>query len=294
VVSPISFFITLSGHVVFTVTVLYLALCLFCLFLSRFLIALLSVCFAFAKAEHKEVYTPPVDLLNRNIKKFILHLPPYERSTIINHFIQIIFSRTILVTFMCSLTLLLTTSCVSSKPSVITTKAAAAKVEELEKKTTPKKLRTVKAPAESEQESKIEKDTVSDYAVSSNFIDQVIENAMRYKGVKYRYGGLNEKGMDCSGLVYTAFQEAGKSVPRTSRSIAATAATIDLDKVRKGDFLFFATGKNKKQVNHVGLITNLTPGEIEFIHATSSNGVLTSTLNEAYWINSFLKAGRIE
>lgn len=117
---------------------------------------------------------------------------------------------------------------------------------------------------------------------------------MSYQGVKYRYGGTTSKGMDCSGLIGAAFMEAGKTMPRSSRTLSLVAKGLDLDEVRKGDFLFFATGKNKRQVNHVALITLVTPGEIEFIHSTTSRGVITSTLNEAYWINAFLRAGRID
>lgn len=185
-------------------------------------------------------------------------------------------------------------SCGSSRPSVITTKKEAVKAPRASVYKSPKTLDDQPEIEEVEEMQMEVESNDKPYAESTPFIDQVVENAMRYKGVKYRYGGTTTKGMDCSGLICTAFEEAGKSMPRTSRSMYSKADELDLDQVRKGDFLFFATGKNKRQVNHVALITNVTPGEIEFIHSTTSRGVMTSTLNEAYWIDAFLRAGRID
>jgi cell wall-associated NlpC family hydrolase len=186
------------------------------------------------------------------------------------------------------------TSCGSSRPSVITTKKEAVKAP---RASVYKNPTTHGDETEIEEIEEVQMEVESNdkpYAESTPFVDQVVENAMRYKGVKYRYGGTTAKGMDCSGLISTAFEEAGKSIPRSSRSIYLKSDELDLDQVRKGDFLFFATGKNKRQVNHVALIIRVTPGEIEFIHSTTSRGVMTSTLNEAYWIDAFLRAGRID
>jgi cell wall-associated NlpC family hydrolase len=186
------------------------------------------------------------------------------------------------------------TSCGSSKPSVVTTKKEAAENNDASAVSRPRTNRTVKVAIEKEEE-QIERITnEKSYAETNDFINKVVENAMSYQGVKYRYGGTTSKGMDCSGLIGAAFMEAGKTMPRSSRTLSLVAKGLDLDEVRKGDFLFFATGKNKRQVNHVALITLVTPGEIEFIHSTTSRGVITSTLNEAYWINAFLRAGRID
>jgi cell wall-associated NlpC family hydrolase len=186
------------------------------------------------------------------------------------------------------------TSCGSFKPSVVTTKMEAAETKETRTVSRPRLNRTVKVALEKEEEQIEETTNEKSYAETNDFIDEVVENAMSYQGVKYRYGGTTSKGMDCSGLIGAAFMEAGKTMPRTSRSLSSEAEELNLDQVRKGDFLFFATGKNKRQVNHVALITRVTPGEIEFIHSTTSRGVITSTLNEAYWINAFLRAGRID
>ena len=126
----------------------------------------------------------------------------------------------------------------------------------------------------------------------SALVLKVIDNAKQYEGVRYKYAGTTRKGMDCSGLIYTAFKEADISLPRVSRDMANEGRAISLDEVQKGDLLFFQTSKGSKRINHVGLVTE-AENDIKFIHSTSSKGVITSKLSEPYWKNAYLKAKRI-
>lgn len=117
--------------------------------------------------------------------------------------------------------------------------------------------------------------------------------AKQFNGVKYKYGGTTKKGMDCSGLVTTAFKSENIYLPRTAEDLALEGNWIDLKDVQKGDLLFFATQKNKRNVNHVGLVTEARLGLIEFIHASTSLGVIISNLSERYWFTNFVQARRI-
>jgi len=123
--------------------------------------------------------------------------------------------------------------------------------------------------------------------------ESIIKNAEKFKGTRYKYGGTTKKGMDCSGLIYTAFKEEDIALPRVSSAMAKTGDWIDLKEVREGDLLFFATQKNNRKVNHVGLVTYTSPGNVEFIHSTTSRGVLTSKLSEKYWYFAFVQARRV-
>lgn len=127
----------------------------------------------------------------------------------------------------------------------------------------------------------------------TNLADAVVSNAKDYNGVKYQYGGTTRRGMDCSGLVYVSFKKEDIHLPRISRDMAKKGHEINLKKVSKGDLLFFKTNKSRNVINHVGLVTKSRKGEIEFIHATSSRGVITSSLDEKYWHRAFVKAKRI-
>ena len=75
--------------------------------------------------------------------------------------------------------------------------------------------------------------------------------------------------------------------------MASQGNWIDLKKVKKGDLLFFATKKNSRKINHVGLVVSSRVGHVEFIHSTTSKGVITSSLAERYWYYAFVQARRV-
>lgn len=128
---------------------------------------------------------------------------------------------------------------------------------------------------------------------SSNRSNAIVATALKYKGTRYKYGGTTKKGMDCSGLVYTAFKAHQIQLPRVSYEQAKRGKKISKSSVRKGDLLFFKTNKNKKRINHVGLVVTSKKGVITFIHSTTSRGVLISSLDERYWKSAFAEARRV-
>ena len=81
--------------------------------------------------------------------------------------------------------------------------------------------------------------------------------------------------------------------PRTSYQMALEGQKIGVGNVEKGDLLFFKTSKTGKRINHVGLVVDVDGRDIKFIHATTSRGVLVSSLREGYWNSAFVKAMRI-
>ncbi|UZO81287.1 C40 family peptidase [Aquimarina sp. ERC-38] len=129
-------------------------------------------------------------------------------------------------------------------------------------------------------------------AKSETKADAIVRYAKTFKGTKYRYAGTTKKGMDCSGLVYVSFLEKGIELPRTSRSMATRGNKVSLGKVEVGDLIFFKTIKRKNTISHVGIVTNAS-NPIRFIHASSSKGVIESSLNESYWNKAFAEVRRI-
>ena len=121
----------------------------------------------------------------------------------------------------------------------------------------------------------------------------VIDHALQFLGTRYKYGGNSQEGMDCSGLVYTSFLQNEIELPRSSRDMAQLGEQLDLSNVRIGDLLFFITDRRKKNINHVGLVVELTAESIKFIHSSTSKGVIISALNERYWQEHFVMARRI-
>lgn len=194
-----------------------------------------------------------------------------------------------------SLMLLASVSCKSTKPRIATTKKEAAK-RYPNRTHTPPRTTTHKEKDDRSTTGTSSTSTTTDAPVvlASSSIETTIETALSYKGTRYKYGGSSRSGMDCSGLIYISFKDAGISVPRTSASLLDATKAIDFKQVQKGDLLFFATGKNKSRVSHVGLVVNTTAAEVSFVHASTSRGVIVSTMNEAYWLSAYLSAGRLE
>lgn len=120
----------------------------------------------------------------------------------------------------------------------------------------------------------------------------IVNDALSFQGTGYKWGGTTRKGMDCSGLVYTAFKSEQILLPRVSRNMAQEGTRIKTGEVNIGDLLFFRTDGSKR-INHVGLVVDIRPGEIVFIHSTTSRGVIVSSLEEKYWKKAYIEARRI-
>ncbi|WP_242117636.1 C40 family peptidase [Aestuariivivens sediminicola] len=123
--------------------------------------------------------------------------------------------------------------------------------------------------------------------------DSIIQYAKSFEGVKYKWGGTTQSGMDCSGLIYESFREHHIYLPRISRDMAKKGKKLDIKNVQEGDLLFFKTGKSKRQaINHVGLVVEVAQDGVKFIHATNRNGVIITQLSESYWSSAFQEARR--
>lgn len=135
-------------------------------------------------------------------------------------------------------------------------------------------------------------------AASSNLThskaSSIVEYAKQFKGVRYKFGGATKSGMDCSGLVFESFRSHNIILPRISRDMAKNGEKINVNHVEIGDLVFFKTGSRRNEINHVGLVVSTDGnGNIEFIHSSTSSGVIVSSIREAYWDKAFVEARRI-
>lgn len=122
---------------------------------------------------------------------------------------------------------------------------------------------------------------------------EVIETAKEYIGTPYHYGGMSKNGIDCSALTLFAFTKNDLSLPRTSRAQSKIGRKVKKSNAEPGDLIFFKTNRRSSVISHVGLVTENHEGEIKFIHASSSQGVIESSLDESYYQRTFAKIKRI-
>ena len=128
----------------------------------------------------------------------------------------------------------------------------------------------------------------------TNRVNSVIGNARTYIGTPYKWGGNDKRGIDCSGLLVRSFESVGMKLPRTTSLQIDLGKKVSLKKSKEGDLVFFAFGKSKRKVTHVGLVSNRkNNSDIKFIHASSSKGVIETQLIRDYYLNRIRKIKRV-
>lgn len=109
--------------------------------------------------------------------------------------------------------------------------------------------------------------------------DTLIAEAKKLIGTPYSWAGSSPGGFDCSGFVYYVMKKAGYSISRTSAS-----TYFDLGKnttnPSPGSLVFFAGNPAIKSIiTHMGIYL----GNGQFIHASTSKGVMISSLSSGYY-----------
>lgn len=131
-----------------------------------------------------------------------------------------------------------------------------------------------------------------DMDIEMNDNHKLYIEAADWIGTPYRYGGKTKKGVDCSGFTSAIYKTV--YMKRLARS-AEDQRNDDCRRIlkrnlREGDLVFFHNGNKKRKASHVGIY--LKDGK--FIHASSSVGVVVSSLNEQYYEKHWLQGGRVK
>jgi len=117
--------------------------------------------------------------------------------------------------------------------------------------------------------------------------EQLLSQLTQWKGVPHKLGGLSKQGIDCSGFLHLIFsQEFGIEIPRTTQHQMQKGVVISQDQLIPGDLIFFITGFQQK---HVGVYM----GDNQFMHASSSRGVMISKLSNPYWSSVYWHSRRL-
>jgi len=110
----------------------------------------------------------------------------------------------------------------------------------------------------------------------------------RWSGTRYRYGGAGPRGMDCSGLIQVVYRDAfDRRLPRTTDAQSDIGRAVSRRNLAPGDLVFFKTGLFQR---HVGIYVD----DGLFLHASQSDGVRLSSMNEGYWRKRFWQGRRLD
>lgn len=96
---------------------------------------------------------------------------------------------------------------------------------------------------------------------SHKYGSRIVEDAVKYSGVRYKHGGTTRAGMDCSGFTQRVFRDTHvKKLPRTSAAQAHVGKRVSRAKARPGDLVHTA-GHVGIYVGHGKMIDAPRPGE---------------------------------
>jgi cell wall-associated NlpC family hydrolase len=123
-------------------------------------------------------------------------------------------------------------------------------------------------------------------ARTSKLARMLTRSALRFLGTPYVFGGDSTSGFDCSAYVQHVFAMVGIALPRTADAQYDFGHPA-VGGPRPGDLVFFQT--YTEGPSHVGIYL----GKGNFVHASSSHGVMVSNLSDSYWAARYLGAKRL-
>lgn len=127
-----------------------------------------------------------------------------------------------------------------------------------------------------------------------NPIESLVSFATRHLHIPYRSGGSSKRGFDCSGFVRYCFNQWNITLPHSSAAQAEHGEAVELDDAKPGDLIFFKGNSTKsKRIGHVGIITEVAPGYVKFIHSAWKGGIRYDLLNAAYYSKRFVAVKRM-
>jgi cell wall-associated NlpC family hydrolase len=120
--------------------------------------------------------------------------------------------------------------------------------------------------------------TIKGYGPETRARSEVVQQAVLLLGKPYKSGAKGPEAFDCSGFVNYIYLKIGKNLPSMTEGLMSYGAPISGDSIQAGDLVFF---KNNKEF-HVGIMIN----NKEFIHASTTRGVVIDDISTSYWRKS--------
>ncbi|SOE23096.1 NlpC/P60 family protein [Spirosomataceae bacterium TFI 002] len=112
-------------------------------------------------------------------------------------------------------------------------------------------------------------------------INAILKYAKKFKGTPYQFGGTTPSAFDCSGFVRYVFNHFGYELTQASYNLPDNGYKLPVSDLSAGDLIFFRKSSSyQSPIGHVGIVVKNDNDGVHFIHASTSRGVIVSSLNE--------------
>jgi len=124
---------------------------------------------------------------------------------------------------------------------------------------------------------------IFDSLSASGVRGNIIEEAKKYLGLKYIWGGTTPRGFDCSGFTSYVMAQKGVGIARSSRYQARQGKDIDISNAKTGDLVFFSKFGKGGRVTHVAMVVDNKEDGVYIIHSTRRGIVVDNLSESSYW-----------
>ena len=130
-------------------------------------------------------------------------------------------------------------------------------------------------------------------STSSEIRTVKLQNALlksfeNWKGTRYAFGGDSSRGIDCSALTRRVYREVFSfELPRVTKDQIKVGRHVSRNNLKPGDILYF---RPDGKYNHTAVYL----GNSLFINASSSKGVILSSMEHSYWSKYFVHGVRVD
>ncbi len=129
---------------------------------------------------------------------------------------------------------------------------------------------------------------VFDATVEKMTNSAMLKSIDQWWGMKYCLGGNGSECIDCSAFTKAVVKDVyGVDLPRTAHEQYEFTQRIEPEELQEGDLVFFYT--SGRRISHCGIYIMNN----KFVHASTSQGVSVSDLNDTYWKDRYRGAGRL-